>query len=439
MNGLGQKARGDHLPGTIRPGEPGLDAEEATVTTDPWGRVDDEGTVYVKTADGERVVGSWAAGSPEEAMAFFRRKYEGLVLEVDLLERRIGETDISPKDAAASLARVRAAVRDAHAVGDLDGLLARLDGLAETVEARRVELRAARAQAIEEARAAKERIVAEAEAIAGSTDWRVGAERLRVLVEEWKAAARIDRKSDDELWHRLSRARSTFSKRRKAHFAELEVRREESRTRKEKIVAEAEALAGSRDWAATAAKFRDLMRDWKAAGRAARDVEDALWHRFRAAQDTFFTARSAVFAERDAGQRENLRRKETLVAEAEGLLPIRDLREARAALRSIHERWDAIGHVPRDARAGIEARLAAVDQAVRQAGEAEWKRTNPEALARAEDTVAQLKASIDSLTEQAEQARASGDEAAVAEAESALEARRAWLAEAERTLTDLGG
>jgi hypothetical protein len=321
----------------------------------------------------------------------------------------------------------------------LDGLLARLDGLTETVELRRAELRAARAQAIDEAKAAKERIVTEAEAIASGTDWRVGAERLRVLVEEWKAAARIDRKSDDELWHRLSRARSTFSKRRKAHFAELEVRREESRTRKEKIVAEAEALAGSKDWAPTATKFRELMREWKAAGRAARDVEDSLWQRFRTAQDTFFTARGAVFAERDAGQRENLQRKDALVAEAEGLLPVTDLRAARAALRSIHERWDAIGHVPRDARARIEARLAAVDQTVREAGEAEWRRTNPEALARAEGTVAQLRASIDALNAQADQARAGGDEAAAAEAEAALAARQAWLAEAERTLSDLGG
>jgi hypothetical protein len=181
------------------------------------------------------------------------------------------------------------------------------------------------------------------------------------------------------------------------------------------------------------------MREWKAAGRAARDVEDSLWQRFRTAQDTFFTARSGVFAERDAGQRENLQRKEALVVEAEALLPFTDLRAARSALRSIHERWDAIGHVPRDARARIEARLAAVDQTVRDAGEAEWRRTNPEALARAEGTVAQLRASIDALNAQADQARASGDEAATTEAEAALTARQAWLAEAERTLSDLGG
>ncbi len=409
------------------------------MTSDPWGRVDEQGAVYVKTADGERVVGSWAAGSPEEALAFFRRKYEGLVLEVDLLEKRITETDLSPKDATASIERVRVAVRDAHAVGDLEALLARLDTLIGKVDERRAELKAARAAAVEEARAAKERIVEEAETIANGTDWRVGADRLRVLVEEWKTAARIDRKSDDELWHRLSRARSTFSKRRKAHFAELEVRREDARTRKDKLAAEAESLAGSRDWGPTAARFRELMRDWKAAGRAARDVEDGLWARFRGAQDAFFTARSEVFAERDAGMRSNLTRKESLAAEAEGLVPLTDLRAARRALRSIHERWDAIGPVPRDARTRLDARLAAVDQAVRDAGEAEWKRTNPEALARAQGTVEQLRASIASLGEQVAQAQAAGDDQSAAEAEQALTARKEWLAEAEKTLADLGG
>lgn len=116
-----------------------------------------------------------------------------------------------------------------------------------------------------------------------------------------------------------------------------------------------------------------------------------------------------------------------------------DLRAARRALRSIHERWDAIGPVPRDARARLDARLAAVDQAVRDAGEAEWKRTNPEALARAQGTVEQLRTSIQALATQVEQARATGDDQSAAEAELALAARKEWLAEAEKTLADLGG
>jgi len=404
--------------------------------SDPWGRVDEHGTVFVRTADGERVVGSWQAGSPDEALAYYRRKYDGLVLEVDLLERRIRDATVSPKEAHSTMERLRESVRTAAAVGDLDGLAARLGSLTPLLEAKREEIKAAKAKAGEEARAIKERIVAEAERIAGSSEWRAGGDRLRVLLDEWKVSPRLDRKADDELWHRFSHARSQFTKRRKAHYADLEVSREESRSRKEKIVAEAEGLAGSTEWGPTAARFRDLMHDWKAAGRAQREVDDALWQRFRTAQDAFFAARNALFAERDAEHHGNLVKKQELVAEAERLLPITDLRSAKAALRSIHDRWEAIGHVPRELRARLEGRLAAVEDAVRATEEREWRRTNPEARARAEATVAQLRASIAQLEERAQAARTAGDDKSVTTAEEAAEARRSWLAEAERTLAE---
>jgi hypothetical protein len=403
---------------------------------DPWGRVDEQGTVYVRTADGERAVGSWQAGSPDEALAYYGRKYDGLVLEVDLLERRIRDATVAPKEAHSTIERLREAVRAAAAVGDLDALAARLESLTGLLAAKREEIKAAKAKAGEEARAVKERIVAEAESIAGSSEWRAGGDRLRALLDEWKSSPRLDRKTDDDLWHRFSHARSQFTKRRKAHYADLEVAREESKARKEKIVAEAESLAESKDWGPTAARFRDLMRDWKSAGRAQREVDDALWQRFRTAQDTFFAARNVLFAERDAEQVTNLKKKEELVEAAERLLPVTDLRSAKAALRSIHDRWEAIGHVPRDQRARVEGRLGAVEDTVRAAEENEWRRTNPEARARAEATVAQLRSSIAQLEQQAEAAKQTGDDKAATVAEEAAEARRSWLAEAERTLAE---
>jgi Domain of Unknown Function (DUF349) len=406
------------------------------VESDPWGRVDEQGTVYVRTADGERVVGSWKAGSPAEALTYFRRKYEGLALEVDLLERRIRTTDLSPKEALASIERHKDQVADAHAVGDLDALSKRLDALVEVVEARRAEIKSAKAQALDAARATKERIVGEAEQLSQSNEWRSAGERLRGLVDEWKAAPRLDRKTDDELWHRFSAARSAFAKRRKAHFASLDEQREESRLRKERLVAEAESLSSSREWGPTAARFRELMSAWKAAGRAQRDVEEELWTRFRGAQDIFFQARSEVFAERDSEQRENQGRKEALIAEAEALLPITNVKSARAVMRSINERWEAIGHVPRDVRPRLEARLHAVERAIHEVEEAEWRRTNPEARARAEATVAQLRKSISQLQAQAEKSRAAGQDKKAQEAENALNVRREWLAEAERTLEE---
>ena len=259
----------------------------------------------------------------------------------------------------------------------------RLDKLVATVDSRREERKAQKAKQTDEARARqggaghRGRGAGAERAVAGA------GERLRALVDTWKGLPRLDRKSDDELWHRFSHARSAFSKRRKAHFASLDAQREDARKAKEKLVAEAESLSGSTDWGPTAARYRELMAEWKAAGRAQREPEDDLWNRFRGAQDVFFAARSEVFAERDAEQAENLKLKEELADEAEKLLPVTDLKAARAAFRSLNERWEAIGHVPRDARPKVEGRMHAVERAMQEAEETEWRRTNPEARARA--------------------------------------------------------
>src|SRR3954471_11921001 len=258
-----------------------MKVREDTVSTDPWGGVDDDGTVYVRTAEGERAVGSWQAGEADEALAYFHRKYDELAGQITLLEQRVKGTDLAPAQAEASIVKLREAVADAHAIGDLAALTARLDGLTEAVAQRREEVKAAREHARAEARTVKERIVDEAERIAEeTTHWKSGGERLRQLVEEWKAAERIDRVTEAALWKRLSAARTAFAKRRKAYFAGLDEQRETVRSSKERIVIEAEALSSSTDWGATASTYRELMQQWKMAGRASREVEDELWSRF---------------------------------------------------------------------------------------------------------------------------------------------------------------
>ncbi|MEV3855642.1 DUF349 domain-containing protein [Streptomyces sp. NPDC050095] len=410
------------------------------MSSDPWGRVDETGTVYVRSADGtEREVGSWQAGSPDEALAYFKRKYDGLVVEIGLLERRVQTTDLSAKDATTAIEHLREQVTDAHAIGDLDALGKRLDKLVESVESRREERKVQKAKQSDEARHSKEALVVEAEELAQSEQWRAAGERLRALVDTWKGLPRLDRKSDDELWHRFSHARSAFSKRRKAHFASLDAQREDARKAKEKLVAEAESLSNSQDWGATAARYRELMTDWKAAGRAQREHEDDLWNRFRGAQDVFFAARSSVFAERDAEQGENLKLKEELADEAEKLLPIEDLKSARAAFRSINERWEAIGHVPRDARPKVEGRMHAVERALQESEEAEWRRTNPEARARAAGLTGQLQAAVDKLKGQIEQARSQGNNAKADKLQKELDGRQALLDSALKGLEEFGG
>jgi hypothetical protein len=411
-----------------------------TTANDPWGRVDADGTVYVRTADGERVIGSWAAGSPEEALAFFRRKFASLETEISLFEQRMATTEIAPAQAQSTVKRLLAAVAEANAIGDLDSLRTRLDALTSAVDHRREEAKVAREQARVEARGVKEHIVDEAEHIAAeATHWKASGERMAELLEEWKAAPHADRAIEAVLWKRLSAARNSFTKRRKAYFSSLEVERDAVRATKEKLVEQAESLADSTDWGGTSSAYRELMRQWKEAGRAGRDTEAELWKRFRDAQDKFFAARTDVFAAKETELRGNATAKEQLLVQAQAILPVTDWRAAKNSLRSIQERWEQAGPVPRESRDQLESGLRRVEEAVKRAEDAQWKRSNPEAVARAEGTVNQLRTAIESLETQLAKAQARNDAAAIRKAEDALEARRSWLAEAERTLAEFSG
>lgn len=401
-----------------------------------WGRVDADGTVYVRTADGERMVGQYPIGSAEEAMSFFTKRFEALAVEVELLEQRVRSGVMTPEEATESVKTVSAQVVEANAVGDLASLVGRLESLRPVIASQREARKAEKAQRAVESKAAKEKIVAEAETLATSNDWRAGANRLRALLDEWKALPRIDRASDDELWKRFSSARTTYTRRRKTHFAEQNEKREGARVVKERLVKEAEALADSTEWGPTAGRYRDLMSQWKAAGAAPKDIDDELWKRFRAAQDTFFGARDSANAALDAEYAANAEVKEKILVEAEALLPVTDLDAAKKALRDLADRWEAAGKVPRDRMKELEGRMRAVEQAVRSVEDERWRASDPEKSARADDMVSKLETAIAKAEADLEAAKAAGNQKKVAELEADLTSRRSFLEMAKQVSAD---
>jgi hypothetical protein len=416
------------------------------VTAERWGRVDADGTVWVRTSAGERAVGQYPGASEADALAYFVRKFDDLEAQVKLLEQRIAAGQVSPADTEAGVRRLREAVADAHAVGDLEALAARVTALEPLAQQRRAEAelarQASRARSVEQRTA----LVDEAEAIAAvdpeRIPWKSSGDRLRELFDEWRRLqreTRLDKHTEDELWKRFSHARTSFDRKRRQHFGALDEQRNHAKTAKEKLVAEAEALSTSTDWASTAATYRDLMNQWKASGRAARKDDDALWARFRAAQDAFFAARAQAADATDAEFRGNLDVKQALLAEAEALLPVTDIQAARAALRDIQDRWEAAGKVPRSDLGRIEGRLRTIETAIRDAEQDRWARSNPEARARAEQLVEQLETTIAGLQNRLQKARDAGKERDARDAQQAIDARQEWLQQARRALDEFGG
>ncbi|HET8680783.1 MAG TPA: DUF349 domain-containing protein [Micromonosporaceae bacterium] len=395
-----------------------------------FGRVDADGTVYVKTAAGERVVGSWQAGTPEEGLAHFARRFADLVTEVDLIETRLGSGAADAAHSLASVRRLRSSLDEAHVVGDIDSLAARLDKIAAVAEEKAGQARAARDAARAEALARKTALVEEAEKIsAEATGWKGAGDRLKEILDEWKTIRGVDKKADGELWRRYAAARDGFARRRGAHFASLDAQRKQAQGHKEELVTEAEQLAESTDWQATANRLKELMNEWKSAPRAAKDAEQRLWERFRAAQDTFFSRRSEVFSARDAELKGNIERRQQLVVDAEALDVDADPRGAQARLREIQSQWHDAGRAPREATVGLDRRLRAVEDKIKAAMDSAWRRTEPSA----NPLLVQMREQVAEAEQRLARAQAAGDAKRIREAEQALHTKRQFLALAEQS------
>jgi hypothetical protein len=394
-----------------------------------FGRVDADGTVYVKTGAGERAVGSWQAGTPEEGLAHFTRRFTDLVVEVDLLEARLGSGAADAGQTLSSIRRLRGGIDTAAVVGDLDGLAARLDKLAATAEERAGAARAEREAARADAIARKNALVEEAEKIAAeSTGWKTAGDRLKEILDEWKTIRGVDKKTDSELWKRYAAARDAFARRRGAHFATLDASRKQAQGRKDELVAEAETLVESTEWNATADRLKQLMADWKAAPRASKEAEQRLWERFRAAQDAFFSRRSEVFSARDAELKGNLERKQELIVEAEAINVEADPKAAQARLRELQGRWHDVGRLPRDSGSGLDRRLRAVEDKIKAAMDTAWRRTAPQD----NPLLTQMREQVAEAEQRLERARTAGDAKRIREAEQALESKRRFLSLAEQ-------
>ena len=415
--------------------------------SETFGRVGEDGSVFVRTAEGEREVGAYPGATPDEALHYFARKFDELYASADLLHQRLVNTDLSAKDATEGLAKLREHCAEANVVGDLVGLDAKVTEIEGLVAARKATETAERNAARAAAAVEREAIVAEAEKIAGQPEskvqWKSSGARMRELLDDWKKhqreGARLDRETEGALWQRFSQARNSFDKARRVHFAQLEGTQAEAKAAKQELVKEAETLSASTDWGQTAGAFKRLMDRWRQAGRASRADDDALWERFKAAQDAFFAAKDEIAAKEDEEFRGNLAVKEELLKGAQNILPVKDLETAKAALRALQDKWDAAGKVPRGDVDRMEKAMRRLEQGVRDADDQRWKQSNPEVAARAQSMVDQLEASVSSLKDDLAKAQASGNEKKVKDAQAKLEAQEQWLAQARGNVDEFGG
>jgi hypothetical protein len=408
----------------------------STSSTD-FGRVENDGTVLVKMPDGsEKQVGQWAAGDPNDGLAFYIRKYHEIENELSLALQRLKEGKGNADAVFKLIERVKTSLETPNFVGDLNILSSKIEELQVLAAVKKAEFSAAKAIAKEKAMEKRKQLVEEAEKLINSKQWKVTTQRFKEIVEEWKKLPHGAKSEEQALWKRFSAARSAFDKTRRQYFSTLESGRKEASKIKSEIVSQAKAIADSKEWNDTANKFRNLMAKWKSAPILERKEEQKLWKEFKLAQDVFFAARTAALSVLDEEHSKNLEAKKVLAEKAEKILPITDIKSARQALKPIQEEWSKIGHVSRKDKDKIEARLKAVEEAIRNAEKNELNRTDPAKSARAQSTMELIEAKLIKTEKERESALSSGDTKKAEKLALTIESQKMLLEATKTALAD---
>ena len=387
-----------------------------------FGRVDADGTVWVKDGDW-RSVGQVVDVSADEALAFYVVRFTELASQVTLLEQR-SKAGASARDLSAAIEKLVVALTDAHAVGDLNALRLRVGVVAESIaglkDKQDAENKEASAQSLERRKAIVDRVEAIAAQITGSIHWRNAQKEIGDLFDSWKEEQklphRIPKKAADELWNRFKTARQTFDRAQRAFFQTKQSADKEAKSVKTDLCEKAEALAPK--GADGIGQYRGLLEEWKKAPRAARALDNQLWDRFKAAGDALYSAGSAEWTA-------NGEAKEALLSQFQHLLTENDADVAKRGFRELRTKWDLLGNVAKADERRIDDGIRAIERHVRTLETDHLERTNPAKVALREGFAAQVEASIAQL-----EAQAAGlsDADAMARIQSEIASKKEWLA-----------
>jgi hypothetical protein len=401
------------------------------MSTNKFGRVDADNNVFV--IDGsERKVGQYPGVTPDEALAYFVRKFEDIAAQVRILEQRVANK-VDSQGMKKMAAKLQDELKEPAAVGDLADLRRRVANLDSKIAALVSEKQEASKEATAEALAKRIAIADRAEAIANQdaskTQWKTSGAEMTKLFEDWqalqKSGPKVSKSEADSVWKRFSSARTRFETAKRGYFAGLDATNKQVKAKKNSIVEQAEALAakGSDD----VTGYRKLLDEWKNSGRTPGKSDDALWARFKAAGDAIFAKKSETAVVENAEQEKNLATKLEILKDAEAIDPTKNLAEAKKSLLAIQQRWEKAGRVPKDKLRATEDKLRAIEAKVRSVEEDQWRKTDPAAIERSNSVTAQLEDSIKKLEDDLAKATTSGDAKKVKDATEALAARKAWL------------
>ena len=153
-------------------------------------------------------------------------------------------------------------------------------------------------------KAAKERIISQAESLASSSDLRSASEQMRRLGEEWKQVGPCEKGDNDRLWARFNQARTRLRDRKQQDFEKRQREWASNKAAKESLIYQMSLLVNSNDYRAAKDQARQLDTQWRAIGPCAKEDRDRLWQQYKSAKDQLFEAAKRAGEQRKAEARQ---------------------------------------------------------------------------------------------------------------------------------------
>lgn len=176
-------------------------------------------------------------------------------------------------------------------------------------------------------------------------EWTEVSDQIIELQKIWKTIGMVPNNVNNEVYERFRSACNKFFDSKKEFFNVINNELSTNLQKKIELCVNAELIQNNTDWKKTTEMFLDLQKRWKEIGPVPKKNSEQVWKRFRAACDHFFNAKSNYFANIENEQQENLKKKEELIAEILGYVPVENQNENIEKIKSFQTRWTEIGYV----------------------------------------------------------------------------------------------
>ena len=237
---------------------------------------------------------------------------------------------------------------------------------------------------------AKEKLISRAEQLATTTDWKKGGEEFKSLLTEWKAVGRGEKSADAAQWERFKAAREKFKSARSAYFEKRQREWASNKAAKERIVSQAESLAGSSDLRSASEQMRRLGEEWKQVGPCEKGDNDRLWGRFNQARTRLRDRKQQDFEKRQREWASNKAAKESLIYQMSLLVNSNDYRAAKDQARQLDTQWRAIGPCAKEDRDRLWQQYKSAKDQLFEAAKRAGEQRKAEARQRAQERVWRL-------------------------------------------------